>query len=125
MAGAGGSQEFWVKPDELKLVADSIADLLARVNGETGEYGSQRDFQEKASSSELIAGLGNLDGGGGGSGAFGSAYGQIYSVTNETYAKMVQNLTNLEAACRSTVEQYRSQEELNEQNIHQTDPGGV
>lgn len=120
----GETKEFRVDPDELKLVAKAISDLLERVRGDTGEYGSAQDFQQNASSAELIAGMGNLDGGAGGSGAFGGAYGQVFDVTNLTYQHMITNLENLEAACRSTAEQYKDQEDQTEQAVNQTNPDG-
>lgn len=120
----GETKEFRVDPDELKLVAEAISDLLERVKGDTGEYGSSQDFQQNASSADLISGMGNLDGGAGGSGAFGGAYAEIFTATNTTYQQMVTNLTNLEAACRSTAEQYKDQEDQTEQDINQTNPDG-
>ena len=121
----GETKEFRVDPDELKLVAEAISDLLERVKGDTGEYGSSQDFSQHANSADLIAGLGNLDGGAGGSGAFGGAYAEVFDATNLTYQHMVTNLTNLENACRSTAEQYKDQEDQTEQDVNQTNPDGA
>lgn len=121
----GETKEFRVDPDELKLVAEAISDLLERVKGDTGDYGSSKDFSQHAGSGDLIAGLGTLDGGGGGTGAFAEAYATIFDATNTTYQNMVTNLGNLEAACRSTVTQYATQEDQNEQDINQTNPDGA
>lgn len=122
---AGGSKEFRVEPDELKAVADLIQDLLERVQGDTGEFGSQKDFSQHAGTADITAGLANLDGGAGGTGAFTEAYGRIHEATSTTYQKMVQNLTTLEQSCRSTAEQYQTQDEQSEQTVNQTNPYGA
>lgn len=122
---AGGSKEFRVDPDELKAVADAVQDLLERVQGDTGERGAQPDFTQHAGTADITAGLANLDGGGGGSGAFTEAYGNIHSATSTTYSKMIANLTALEQSCRFTAEQYQTQDDETEQTVNQTNPYGA
>lgn len=122
---AGGNKQFRVDPDELKAVADLIQDLLERVQGDTGEHGTQRDFTQHAGTADIMAGLANLDGGAGGTGAFTEAYGNIHTATVTTYAKMIENLTTLEQSCRFTAQQYQSQDEQTEQTVNQTNPYGA
>jgi hypothetical protein len=102
------SSRFRVDPDKLTDVADMVKRLLDDVSGSTGYVGGNLPDFQKADGHELGQGLAviwpNWDDG------FATGYGYEHQGMIKTYQSMVQQLTALEAACRSTAKAYANRE---------------
>lgn len=102
------SSGFRVDTDKLTDVADLVKRLLDDLSGSTGFIGGNLPDFQKADGHELREGLAviwpNWDDG------FATGYGYEHEGMMKTYQSMVQQLTVLEAACRSTAKAYAHRE---------------
>ena len=123
MAG-GETQGFRIKPDELLAVAQRVQALLDDVSGANGGVaGNFRTFQSEAQTTNVQNALNSLFPHMPPGAAYVEAYGLEYDGMSTKYQAIVGHLTELEAACRTTAEQYGASDERTRSDISQVDPG--
>lgn len=97
---------FRVDPEELTKLAQDIHELFRDVSGDSGAVaGNLPQFEQKASAAALRQGLAGFWKGG--EDVFADAYQREHEGICRTYATIMENLQQLEQACRATAESYR------------------
>ncbi|WP_139980714.1 hypothetical protein [Nocardioides litoris] len=124
MTGQGSGVE--VDPDELLSIADAIADLLDDVSGDTNATGNQMDFQTNATPSQMATAWTSLfkEDGGSLNDYKVAVYNDQYESISNKYTALVEGLTWLEQACRSTANGYRDTDQQVATNVNQVNQGG-
>jgi uncharacterized protein YukE len=118
-----GGKGFRVEPDKLLAVADDVHRLLEDLNGDSGYVpGNLPRYQQKASDAVLTQALQSFWSG---EDIFATAYGYEHNGIVSTMNAMVQQLTNLETACRTTAQQYKSQDTNSKHDVKATDPNAA
>lgn len=111
---------FRVDPDKLLDVADQVHELMRSMSGDAGYVsGNLPHYQEKAGAQILTEALSSFWSG---DDVFANAYDEEHKGVCTTMQNMVTQLQNLETACRSTANQYKSQDGNSKQSV--TKSGG-
>ncbi|MGI8762161.1 MAG: WXG100 family type VII secretion target [Jatrophihabitantaceae bacterium] len=109
---------FRVDPGKLLAVADQVHRLLEDMSGGSGYVaGNLPRYREQAAPEKLTAALASFWSG---EDVFATAYGYEHGGVVITMQRMVEQLTNLESACRTTAEQYQSRDTQSSQQVTQS-----
>lgn len=115
------SKGFRVDPDKLADVADDVHRLMEDLSGGSGYIaGNKPRYEQNAGKQVLTDALKSFWVG---EDVFATAYGYEHDGIVKTMDSMVQQLTNLENACRTTAEQYKGQDKQSKHQVSATDPG--
>lgn len=120
---SGETQGFRVKPGELLAVAEKVRLLLEDISGGSGGTGHQSDFTTNANTSHLQGALATLFPSIGAGDPYVEAYGLEYDGLSSKYQAIVDYLTELEQACRTTAIQYGASEDDSSTAINKTEVG--
>jgi uncharacterized protein YukE len=111
---------FQVEPDQLLAVAEKIRRLREDLSGESGYVpGSLMSYNTNADPSALRSALASFWVG---DDVFSNAYSYEHQGIVQTISSMVDQLTNLENACRATAQQYQDRDSAAQQNVTQSTP---
>jgi uncharacterized protein YukE len=114
---------FRVDPDKLLDVANDVHGLLEDLNGGSGYVaGNMPRYRDNAGKQVLIEALSSFWDG---EDVFATAYGEEHDGIVSTMTAMVTQLTNLEAACRTTAAQYKGHDKQSKQDVNATNPSGA
>lgn len=114
------SNGFRVDPDKLLAVADRVHALLQDVNGGSGLVsGNLPRYREKATAEPLSSALATFWSG---EDVFATAYGAEHDGVVLTFQSIADQLTRLEAACRSTALKYKQEDKRSQQEVTQSGP---
>jgi uncharacterized protein YukE len=114
------SSGFRVDPDKLLAVADRVHALLQDVNGGSGLVsGNLPRYTEKARADALSTALASFWSG---EDVFATAYGAEHDGVVLTFKSIADQLTKLEAACRSTAVKYQHEDTRSKQVVTQSGP---
>lgn len=117
MATAG----FRVEPDQLLAVAEKVRRLREDLSGESGYGpGNVSSYSKNADAAALTSALASFWDG---QDVFSNAYGYEHQGIVQTMTAMVEQLTNLENACRATAQQYQHRDGQARQDVTQSTPG--
>jgi uncharacterized protein YukE len=117
MATAG----FKVDSDQLLAVAERVRRLREDLSGESGYGpGNVASYTKNADAGALTSALASFWVG---QDVFSNAYGYEHQGIVETMTAMVEQLTNLENACRATAQQYQHRDSQASQDVNQSTPG--
>lgn len=113
---------FQVDPDQLIAVAERARRLREDLSGESGYVpGSLMSYSQNADPSAMKSALASFWVG---QDVFSSAYGFEHQGIVQTISAMVEQLSNLETACRSTAQQYQQHDSAAQQNVTDSTPAG-
>lgn len=118
-----GTQGFRVIPEDLLTVADQVKQLHDDLSGGSGYVSGCLTEYQKANSSILRTSLADFVEPG--SNAYADAYDKEHQGIVSTMNAMLTQLANLEAACRSTAQQYLNQDKRSKKDVSATEPGAT
>lgn len=111
---------FQVDPDQLLAVAEKVRRLREDLSGESGYGpGNLMSYSKNADASALKSALASFWVG---DDVFSTAYTYEHEGIVQTMSAMVEQLSNLENACRSTAQQYQQQDSTTKQDVTHSTP---